>query len=163
ALRRRSSPSIIRSLTMPVHHLGGDDSQQAHTVPMSETATADGAITLADPVPRFGAQLVTGGGFDLHVFAGRWVVLSFLGSPRNPRVDDEIASLLRLADLFGEDRIIVRCILTPPPDDAAKYAVLSSKAFAFIADYDGTISRVFGAHDMPRTVVLDPLLRAIAN
>ena len=37
-------------------------------------------VVLGDPVPWFSAPIVTGGSFDLHVSAGRWVVLSFLGS-----------------------------------------------------------------------------------
>lgn len=129
---------------------------------MAENATAFFAA-LGDPVPRFSAQLLTGGPFDLHVCAGRWVVLSFLGAPDKPKVDDEISALLRLADILVEDHIVVRAIFTSPPTDTAKYAALSSAALSFVADYDGTISRRFGALDMPRTIVLDPMLRAIAD
>ena len=129
---------------------------------MAENPTAN-SIALGDPVPRFSAQLVTGGAFDLHVCAGRWVVLSFLGSPENRRVDGEVESLLRLADLLDENHIIVRGIFTAAPSAVAKYAAVSSNALSFVADYDGTISRSFGAFDMPRTIVLDPMLRAIAD
>jgi len=129
---------------------------------MAESLTAN-SIALGDPVPRFCTQLITGGAFDLHVCAGRWVVLSFLGSPENPKVDSEIASLLRLADLLDEDHIIVRGIFTAPPRAATKYAAVSSSALSFVADYDGAISQSFGAFDMPRTIVLDPMLRAIAD
>jgi len=114
-------------------------------------------------VPRFSAQLVTGGPFDLHVCAGRWVVLSFLGAPDRPKVDDEIAALLRLADILGEDHVIVRGIFTAAPTAIDKYAMLSNAALSFVADYDGSITRCFGAFDMPRTIVLDPMLRAIAD
>ena len=48
---------------------------------MLQAAASDNRIVLGDPVPWFSAPLVTGGSFDLHVSAGRWVVLSFLGSP----------------------------------------------------------------------------------
>jgi predicted 2-oxoglutarate/Fe(II)-dependent dioxygenase YbiX len=34
---------------------------------------------------------------------------------------------------------------------------------SFLADQDGTISRMFGAEPMPRTIILDPMLRAIAD
>lgn len=118
---------------------------------------------LGDPVPRFSAQLITGGAFDLHVSAGRWVVLCFLGAPDNPKVDDEISALLRLKDILVEDHVIIRGIFTAPPADAAKYNALSSAGLSFVADYGGTISRCFGAFDMPRTIVLDPMLRAIAD
>ena len=43
-------------------------------------------IVLGDPVPWFAAPLIGDGAFNLSVAAGRWIVLSFLGSPANPRV-----------------------------------------------------------------------------
>jgi predicted 2-oxoglutarate/Fe(II)-dependent dioxygenase YbiX/peroxiredoxin len=130
---------------------------------MANTTIIKDPITLGDPVPRFSAQLVTGGTFDLHVCAGRWLVLSFLGSPKNPRVEQEIAALQHQADLLDEEHIVVRGILTAAPDVIANYAAISTKALSFVADYDGVISRSYGALDMPRTIVLDPMLRAIAN
>lgn len=130
---------------------------------MSDMANPEMQLPLGDPVPRFSAKLLSGGGVDLHVFAGRWVVLSFLGTPDNPRVDDEIAALMRQADLFAEDHLVVWGVFTAPPRDPAKYTALCGKAFSFIADYDGAISRAFGAHQSRRTIVLDPLQRSVAN
>ena len=130
---------------------------------MTLAQSSDGQIPLGDPVPRFSAKLLNGDGFDLHVYAGRWVVLAFMGAPDNPRVDQEIAALMRHADLFNEDHLVVRVIFTAPPVNTDKYAALATKAFGFIADHDGAISRTYGALAMPRTVVLDPMLRAIAN
>src|SRR6185437_9500575 len=49
------------------------------------------------------------------------------------------------------------------PDDVTQLAEISSNSLFFIADDDGAISRAFGAAQMPRTVVLDPMLRAIAD
>jgi predicted 2-oxoglutarate/Fe(II)-dependent dioxygenase YbiX/peroxiredoxin len=126
---------------------------------------ADGSnpITLGDPVPWFTAPLINGATFDFHVFGGRWVVLAFLGSPANPAADEKIAELMKDDALFDDDRIVVRGVFTAPPADIAKYAQMCTKAFSFIADYDGAVSRAFGAADMPRTVVLDPMLRAVAD
>ena len=120
-------------------------------------------MVLGDPVPWFSAPLVTGGGFDLHVSAGRWVVLSFLGSPANPRAMVEIGELLRESSVLDEDHIIVGCIFTGEPDDIGSLAAISSNKLFFLADYDGVISRSFGAFEMPRTIVLDPMLRAVAD
>ena len=58
---------------------------------MIDHKTGGNRIVLGDPVPWFSAPVVTGGSFDLHVSAGRWVVLSFMGSPANPRAMAEIA------------------------------------------------------------------------
>jgi len=115
----------------------------------------------SDPVPWFNTPLVTGGA--LHVSAGRWVMLSFLGSPGNPQAGEELAKLLENADLFREDHLIACFVLTGPPPDAARLAAISGNALFFLADYDGAISRAFGAADIPRTVVLDPMLRTVAD
>jgi predicted 2-oxoglutarate/Fe(II)-dependent dioxygenase YbiX/peroxiredoxin len=130
---------------------------------MIDHKTAGNRVVLGDPVPWFSAPLVTGGSFDLHVSAGRWVVLSFLGSPANPRAMAEIAELARASSSLGEDHVIVGCVFTGQPDDIASLAAIGSNKLFFLADYDGAISRSFGAHEMPRTVVLDPMLRAVAD
>jgi predicted 2-oxoglutarate/Fe(II)-dependent dioxygenase YbiX/peroxiredoxin len=120
-------------------------------------------VVLGDPVPWFGAPLIGNGSFNLHVAAGRWIVLSFLGSPANPRVKEEVAELLRETHLFDENRIVFYGVLAEPPQDSSHYVKLSTPAVSFIADYDGAISRSYGAAEMPRTIVLDPMLRAIAD
>src|SRR5580698_1402653 len=129
---------------------------------MDTCDTGSGGIVLGDPVPWFSAPLLGDGSFNLSVAAGRWIVLSFLGSPANPRVDQELTELFGAAALFDEDRIVFYGILGAPPHDAAPYLDRTSTAISFLADYDGAIARSFGAGDMPRTIVLDPMLRAIA-
>jgi predicted 2-oxoglutarate/Fe(II)-dependent dioxygenase YbiX/peroxiredoxin len=130
---------------------------------MIDQKTGVNRVVLGDPVPLFSAPLVTGGSFDLHVSAGRWVVLSFLGSPSNPRAMVEIDELVRASSSLGEDHVAIGCVLTGQPDDIAGLTTLTSNKLFFLADYDGAITRSFGAHEMPRTVVLDPMLRAIAD
>jgi hypothetical protein len=123
------------------------------------------AIPLGDPVPWFSASTVTGGRVDLHVDAGRWIVLAFLGSLAEPRAAEALAQLLGEAGLFDESRMVVYGVLTAPPS-ASELALLrpiSGPALAFIADYDCSISRLYGALELGRTIVLDPMLRAIAN
>ncbi len=122
-----------------------------------------GGIVLGDPVPWFSAPLIGDGAFNLQVAAGRWIVLSFLGSPADPRALAEARALLGDAKPFDDDRLVFYGVLTAPPDDASPYAAMSTPAVAFIADYDGAISRAYGAATMPRTIVLDPMLRAVAD
>jgi hypothetical protein len=127
------------------------------------TAAADKAIVLGDPVPWFGTPLVGEGAFNLQVAAGRWIVLSFLGSPDNPQADRELTQLLADTLVFDEDKVIFCGLFTAPPADAAPYIAMSGPAISFLADYDGAISRRFGAAQTPRTIVLDPMLRAVAD
>ena len=75
----------------------------------------DTGIVLGDPVPWFGAPLIGDGAFNLQVAAGRWIVLSFLGSPNNPKAQLELTELLRDAQLFHEDRIVFYGVFTAPP------------------------------------------------
>jgi predicted 2-oxoglutarate/Fe(II)-dependent dioxygenase YbiX/peroxiredoxin len=130
---------------------------------MAKGEIAGGRVLLGDPAPWFDAPLVTEGAFSLQVAAGRWVVLSFLGSPDNPKVQTELTELLRDSQMFAPDRITFYGVLTAPPDEVTPYADLCTPAISFIADYDGMISKAFGASAMPRTVVLDPMLRAVAD
>jgi predicted 2-oxoglutarate/Fe(II)-dependent dioxygenase YbiX/peroxiredoxin len=130
---------------------------------MAEKVLFGGGITLGDPVPTFSASTIAGAPFDLHVTAGRWVVLSFLGSPKDPRAGQELNALLSNPALLDEDHLVMACVLTESPDVIEPLTEISSHSLFFLADYDGAISRSFGALDMPRTVVLDPMLRAVAN
>jgi predicted 2-oxoglutarate/Fe(II)-dependent dioxygenase YbiX/peroxiredoxin len=130
---------------------------------MTDQAISEHRIILGDPVPWFSAPLMTGGSFDLHVSAGRWVVLSFLGSAANPRAMAELDQLARESASFGEDHIVVGCVFTSPPDDIERLAALGGGKMMFLADADGAISRLFGAQTMPRTIVLDSMLRAVAD
>jgi predicted 2-oxoglutarate/Fe(II)-dependent dioxygenase YbiX/peroxiredoxin len=120
-------------------------------------------IVLGDPVLWFTAPLIGQGSFSLSVAAGRWIVLAFLGSPANPRAAQELNALLAAAPLFGEDRIVFYGILAAPPADPTPYLARTTSALSFLADYDGAIARAFGAAETPRTIVLDPMLRAVAD
>lgn len=130
---------------------------------MAAPDTAASGIVLGDPAPWFTANLIGTGSFSLSVAAGRFIVLSFLGSPDDPRAQAELAEILRDAHLFNEDRIVFYGLFTSPPVDPASYVARGTSALAFLADYDGAITKNYGAAAMPRTVILDPMLRAIAN
>ena len=130
---------------------------------MSDTKADSHRIILGDPVPWFSLPVVPGGSFDLQASAGRWVVLSFLGPLENPRAMSEAAELAREAAAFTEDHLLIACVFTGQGADAASLAQMTSGNLSFLADRDGAISRLFGASQMPRTIVLDPMLRAIAD
>jgi peroxiredoxin len=118
-------------------------------------------IALGDPVPWFSASTVTGGSFHLQVAAGRWIVLCFPGPADDPQARQKLAALLRDTDLFDEDRLAAHVVLTTPPEEPL--AEIGNPAVSFLADYDRALSQSYGALKTSRTVVLDPMLRAIAN
>jgi predicted 2-oxoglutarate/Fe(II)-dependent dioxygenase YbiX/peroxiredoxin len=134
---------------------------------MSEFKAAGDRIILGDPVPWFSLPVVTGGSFDLQATAGRWVVLSFVGSLAAPRATAEVAELGRLSAAFSEDHLIIGCVFTGQASDTDSLidslGAISSGTLSFLADRDGAVSRSFGAAEMPRTIILDPMLRAVAD
>ena len=130
---------------------------------MSDTKTGSQRIILGDPVPWFSLPIPSGGSFDLQASAGRWVVLSFVGRLSDPRAMAEVAELARLSSSFGEDHLVIACVFMGPAENVDSLAAISNSTLSFLADQDGAISRLFGAIEMPRTVILDPMLRAIAD
>jgi peroxiredoxin len=131
---------------------------------MNENA-AGVPIRLGDPVPWFGARTLAGGSVDLHVQAGRWIVLAFLNDLDVPRAAHELTELMGEASSFDEDKLVVYGVLTkqPPAPIVQALAEASNPALGFLADYDGAVSRAYGAEDSPRSLVIDPMLRAVAN
>jgi peroxiredoxin len=121
-------------------------------------------ILLGDPVPWFsGARTVTGATIDLHVQAGRWVALAFLGAEDDPRTGEMLAELIQRSALYREDHLVVYGILPAARADRAIFAEVTTPALAFVEDFDGSIARLYGAEGSPRSIVLDPMLRAVAN
>jgi hypothetical protein len=106
------------------------------------------------------APLIGDGSFNLSVAAGHWIVLSFLGAPADPRVERELAEIFQSSHLFDEDRIVFYGIFSAPPDDPTPYLTRTTSAVSFL---DGAIGSAFGAGTMTRTVVLDPMRRAVAD
>jgi predicted 2-oxoglutarate/Fe(II)-dependent dioxygenase YbiX len=121
------------------------------------------AVRLGDPVPWFGARTLAGGTVDLHVQAGRWVVLAFLGDLAEPRAVEELAALMGEAALFDEDKLVVYGVLSAPPPEPIRAALADActAALGFLEDYDGAIALPYGG--AARSLVLDPMLRAVAN
>jgi predicted 2-oxoglutarate/Fe(II)-dependent dioxygenase YbiX/peroxiredoxin len=119
-------------------------------------------VRLGDPAPWFNGRNLAGAPQDLHVDAGRWVIVSFLHDADQPRGREELQALLAHIGASSDDRLAAYCVVTSPPAGGADFAAAAHPALRFVADYDGRITRLYGAEEMPRTLVLDPLLRTIA-
>ncbi|HUZ74442.1 MAG TPA: 2OG-Fe(II) oxygenase [Stellaceae bacterium] len=119
-------------------------------------------VRLGDPVPWFSAHTVAGATIDLHVEAGRWIVLAFIDAIDDPRAALALAPLREEAHRLDRDRIVAYAVLGAPSATAA-FLSPCGPAVPLVADYDGAASRLYGARGTPRTVVLDPMLRAVAD
>jgi hypothetical protein len=116
---------------------------------------------LGDPAPWFGARTIAGAALDLHVDAGRWVVLALAGASDDPPAAAELAPILEAARAAEDDHLVAYVMLAAPPGAPEALTARSGPGLAFVADYDGGIAALFGG--ARRTVVLDPMLRVIAN
>jgi hypothetical protein len=125
--------------------------------------TASQVILLGDPVPWFSARSIAGASIELQVNAGRWIVLAFAGPATEIRAITELQALVNHRNLFNEDRLIAFGVLMAPASELDPLGPFCTPALSFIADEDGALSRLYGAEKMPRTIILDPMLRAIAN
>ncbi|HLI20111.1 MAG TPA: redoxin domain-containing protein [Stellaceae bacterium] len=129
---------------------------------MTDFYAAPTGVSLGDPVPWFSARSLNGGDLHLHVNAGRWVVLSFFHELSSPRAQEEFRALVAQVAQVSEDRLVAYAIFTAPPENLAVLLPAPMPTLRLVADYDGAVTRLYGAKDMRRTVVLDPMLRAIA-
>lgn len=127
------------------------------------TSFQSGSIPLGEPAPWFDAKTIAGASLNLGVQAGRWIALCFLNAMKDAETIKVLAQLLAQADLFDEDHLVFYGVLTEPPLEATQLAAVSHRALGFITDYDGTISRLYGAMNAPQLIVLDPMLRPICN
>lgn len=130
---------------------------------MIPNGAAQRPIALGDPVPWFSAVSIAGAPVDLHVEAGRWVVLAFLGALDQPQALGELGALLSQAAFLSPDHLVIHGVLAAPPPNLAELSQLISPTVNFIADYDGSLSALYGARGAPRTIVIDPMLRAVAD
>jgi predicted 2-oxoglutarate/Fe(II)-dependent dioxygenase YbiX/peroxiredoxin len=141
---------------------------------MAEGDESGSGFVLGDPVPWFRAQNLSGERVDLHVSAGRWVVLAFLGPLAEAHTQERLARLANRAAACSEDRLMIYALSATPPSDAAELVRMSRPNLKFLGDYDGAIGAYYGAYhrqrtarpvgyESPRTVVLDAMLRAVAN
>lgn len=131
----------------------------------NETNPASATIRLGDPAPWFSGVTLTGGRVDLQVDAGRWVVLCFLESLADDASLQVLVELLSEGEAFRENHLVFFAVLRspPPPQVHQMLAPIVGPCLNFIIDGDGTIARQYGAEGVDRTIILDPMLSAVAD
>ncbi|MGB9154496.1 MAG: 2OG-Fe(II) oxygenase [Alphaproteobacteria bacterium] len=119
-------------------------------------------IKLGDQVPWFNARTLAGTEHDLSVMAGRWVVLCFVNGLTDAAVIHSLADIIvKLGRFFNDDHVVFFAVLTSPPAmGTEQFTKASHRGLGFITDYDGSLTKLYGAMDAPQIVVIDPLLRA---
>jgi predicted 2-oxoglutarate/Fe(II)-dependent dioxygenase YbiX len=121
------------------------------------------SVRLGDPAPWFSVPTIASGSADLHVSGGRRVVISFLGDLATQRAEAEQQSLIACIEGLSEDNLVAYAVLTAPPGDPVAIVGAAPVTLRHVADYDGVLTRLYGAAEGPRSVVLDPMLRVVAD
>ena len=141
---------------------------------MNEAHPQYSLLATGDPAPWFTQRSLGNPTYSFNTAAGRYIVLCFFGSA----ADVEGRAALTFVDthnrLFDDTHLCVYGVSLDPEDEAQGRFRERIPGIRFFLDFDGTISRLFGA--VPREwrpehgraalhrmwVVLDPMLRVLS-
>ncbi|MEI7806849.1 MAG: 2OG-Fe(II) oxygenase [Hyphomicrobiales bacterium] len=129
-------------------------------------------LRAGDPAPRFHAASTSNPRYAFDTTAGRYIVMCFFGSAR----DEEGAATLRAVEanrqLFDDEKASFFGVSVDPADREQGRAKASLPGIRFFWDFDGAVSRAFGAVPIDVApggrvtirrfwLVLDPTLRVM--
>jgi predicted 2-oxoglutarate/Fe(II)-dependent dioxygenase YbiX/peroxiredoxin len=126
-----------------------------------------------EPAPWFHARASTRADFAIDTIGGRYVVLCFFASAAQSRGKAAVDAALAHPSLFDDKHASFLGVSIDPADEKQGRVVGRPPGFRFFWDFDGQISRLYGA--IPRDavlnkeevplrriwVVLDPTLRVL--
>jgi peroxiredoxin/predicted 2-oxoglutarate/Fe(II)-dependent dioxygenase YbiX len=123
-----------------------------------------------DAAPWFGARSPRNQAFSFDVIAGRFIVLCFYGSAADPRGQDALQAIADNQDIFSNKQLMIFSVSLDPRDESENRVQELGPAIRLFWDFDGNISRRYGAlpNDdnstelsllRPFWIVLDPGLR----
>src|SRR5215475_15323483 len=124
-----------------------------------------------DPAPWFHARASTRADFALDVIGGCYIVLCFFATA-DARSKSALAAAFAERDLFDDKNASFFGVSIDPADEAQKRVVGRTPGFRFFWDFDGNISKLYGAIPADADtakgvqlrriwVVLDPTLRVL--
>lgn len=127
---------------------------------------------VGDPAPWFICRSFSNPSFHFDTVAGRYVVLTFLGSASNPASAEAIRHVTTdLRKRFNDATLAFFGVSTDPEDQAGGRIAESAPGIRYFADFDRKVSALYGAVEETDgnasftgfTLVLDPFLRVVAN
>jgi peroxiredoxin len=139
-------------------------------------APAQTYVTLApgDPAPWFHQRSASNSRYAFDTAAGRAIVLCFYASAADPQGRAALEAVFANRRYFDDTRACFFGVSLDPGDESERRVRDSMPGLRFFFDFDGTISRLYGAiprearpGDGPLSVrrfwiVLDPTLRVLA-
>jgi peroxiredoxin/predicted 2-oxoglutarate/Fe(II)-dependent dioxygenase YbiX len=136
-------------------------------VPQSFTTLLPG-----DPAPWFHQRSGSNPRYVFSTAAGRYVVLGFYGSAGDSRGRNAIKEVFARRSFFDDERACFFGVSVDPQDEAENRVADSMPGLRFLWDFDGTVSRLYGAIPSDAEpskagkqrrfwIVLDPMLRVL--
>jgi predicted 2-oxoglutarate/Fe(II)-dependent dioxygenase YbiX/peroxiredoxin len=125
-----------------------------------------------DPVPQFVARTANNPRYAFHTAAGRYVVLSFLGSSAHDSTRQVVRYIEGCRALFDDTHICFYGVSIDPDDEGLSRLRTMIPGIRYFWDFDRKVSKQYDAISSsassnslyrPFTLVLDPMLRVIAN
>ncbi|MBW8755111.1 MAG: 2OG-Fe(II) oxygenase [Sphingomonadales bacterium] len=125
-------------------------------------------LTTGEPVPWFHAQALNGRArYAFDTAAGRWTVLLLMESGAHEQGQAALRLLANNRSLFDDDNACFFGVTTDPSDVAQKRISVQIPGVRWFLDYDGAVSRLYGASrgkaeavtHMPHWLLLDPMQR----
>jgi predicted 2-oxoglutarate/Fe(II)-dependent dioxygenase YbiX/peroxiredoxin len=125
-----------------------------------------------DPVPHFLARTASNPRYAFHTAAGRYVVLSFLGSSAHESARLVIRYVEQRRGLFDGTHVSFYGVSIDPADEDPVKLPSMAPGIRYFWDFDRKVSKQYGAISSgaladgmyrPFTLVLDPMLRVIAH
>ena len=129
-------------------------------------------IVAGDPAPWFHAASTSNPRYAFHTAAGRYIVLCFFGTAADSVGADALRAVAANRAAFDDARACFFGVSVDPEDEATGRVRASLPGIRFFWDFDGNVSRAYGA--IPRDVqpaagvsvrrfwlVLDPSLRVM--
>ncbi len=131
-------------------------------------------LSIGDPAPVFACASTNNAKFYFDAVAGRYLVLSFLGSAANPAIAKVVAGVTgAMRPHFDDDKVSFFGVSIDPADRQSGRLRQLNPGIRYFWDFDRTVSRLYGAS--PRgasdtqgltgfrafTLVLDPNQRVL--
>jgi predicted 2-oxoglutarate/Fe(II)-dependent dioxygenase YbiX/peroxiredoxin len=124
-----------------------------------------------DPAPWFHQKSSSNPDYAFHTTAGRYIVLCFYGTAGDALGRDAIEGVLAQRGIFDDQNFSFFGVSLDPKDEAEKRVQESMPGIRYFWDFDGAISRLYGAVPKGSTpgavqarrfwVVMDPTLRVL--
>lgn len=121
-----------------------------------------------DPAPSFGARATFSPNLQLNQLAGRYIVLSFLGSAGHPLIRAALEGLAAHRSRFAQMDALFLGVSIDPDDERLARMVRHQPGIEFVWDFDRAVSCLYGAASAdspayhPGTLILDRGMRVAA-